>query len=200
VAVTQTVWLVKKDPAWLRTAGLGSGLSAAIAGLTLWGVLMLGVAAAGTLGRVPLAVITLTALAAFEAVADLPGPPHAAGCYTPRPEQPARPHAVPDLVISSYTPTVRALVHARNPRSADAATPTTLIVPVPDLPGAELPGVTTETTAVTTLIPDARTPPHPLLLPRPRRLGRARRQPPDPDRPRHRTADPRRHHHPEPRR
>jgi ATP-binding cassette, subfamily C, bacterial CydC len=38
-------------------------------------VLLLGVAAAGagTLGRVPLAVITLTALAAFEAVAGLPG-------------------------------------------------------------------------------------------------------------------------------
>jgi ATP-binding cassette subfamily C protein CydC len=58
-----------------RTAGLGSGLSAAVAGLTLWAVLLLGVAAtgAGILGRVPLAVITLTALAAFEAVAGLPG-------------------------------------------------------------------------------------------------------------------------------
>ena len=58
-----------------RTAGLGTGLSAALAGLTLWLVLLLGVAAAGagTLGRVPLAVITLTALAAFEAVSGLPG-------------------------------------------------------------------------------------------------------------------------------
>ncbi|HTT54565.1 MAG TPA: thiol reductant ABC exporter subunit CydC [Streptosporangiaceae bacterium] len=55
-------------------AALGSGLSQAVAGLTLWGVLLLGVAAvgAGTLTRVPLAVITLTALAAFEAVTGLP--------------------------------------------------------------------------------------------------------------------------------
>ena len=55
-------------------AGLGAGLSAAVAGLTLWGVLVLGVAAtgAGTLSRVPLAVITLTALAAFETVTSLP--------------------------------------------------------------------------------------------------------------------------------
>ncbi len=55
-------------------AALGSGLSAAVAGLTLWGVLLLGVAAtgAGALSRVPFAVITLTALAAFEAVTGLP--------------------------------------------------------------------------------------------------------------------------------
>ncbi|HTZ93028.1 MAG TPA: thiol reductant ABC exporter subunit CydC [Streptosporangiaceae bacterium] len=55
-------------------AGLGTGLTAASAGATLWGVLLLGVAAtgAGALGRVPLAVITLAALAAFEAVTGLP--------------------------------------------------------------------------------------------------------------------------------
>jgi thiol reductant ABC exporter CydC subunit len=55
-------------------SGLGIGLSAAISGLTLWGVLLLGVAAtgSGSLGRVPLAVITLTALAAFEVVTALP--------------------------------------------------------------------------------------------------------------------------------
>jgi len=55
-------------------AGLGTGLTAAISGLTLWGVLVLGVAAtgSGTLTRVPLAVVTLTALAAFEAVTALP--------------------------------------------------------------------------------------------------------------------------------
>jgi thiol reductant ABC exporter CydC subunit len=55
-------------------AGLGSGLTVAVAGLTLWGVLVLGVAAVGdgTLTRVPLAVVTLTALAAFEAVTALP--------------------------------------------------------------------------------------------------------------------------------
>jgi ATP-binding cassette subfamily C protein CydC len=60
-----------------RTAAasaLGSGLSTAVAGLTLWGVLLLGVAVTGSggLGRVPLAVLTLTALAAFEAVSPLP--------------------------------------------------------------------------------------------------------------------------------
>jgi len=55
-------------------SGLGTGLSALASGLTLWGVLLLGVAAtgSGSLGRVPLAVITLTALAAFEAVTALP--------------------------------------------------------------------------------------------------------------------------------
>jgi len=54
--------------------GLGTGLSGAAAGLTVWAVLGLAVAAtgAGTLTRVPLAVVTLTALAAFEVVAALP--------------------------------------------------------------------------------------------------------------------------------
>jgi thiol reductant ABC exporter CydC subunit len=60
-----------------RTAeacGLGAGLMSAVSGLTLWAVLLLGVAAtgSGTLTRVPLAVLTLTALAAFEAVTGLP--------------------------------------------------------------------------------------------------------------------------------
>ena len=54
--------------------GLGTGLSSAMAGLTVWAVLGLAVAAtgAGALTRVPLAVVTLTALAAFEVVAALP--------------------------------------------------------------------------------------------------------------------------------
>ena len=54
--------------------GLGTGLSSAAAGLTVWAVLGLAVAAtgAGALTRVPLAVVTLTALAAFEVVAALP--------------------------------------------------------------------------------------------------------------------------------
>jgi ATP-binding cassette, subfamily C, bacterial CydC len=60
-----------------RTAaagGLGTGLMSAVSGLTLWAVLVLGVAATGTgaLSRVPLAVLTLTALASFEAVTALP--------------------------------------------------------------------------------------------------------------------------------
>jgi ATP-binding cassette, subfamily C, bacterial CydC len=55
-------------------SGLSTGLSSAIAGLTLWVVLLLGVAATGdgVLTRVPLAVLTLTALASFEAVTMLP--------------------------------------------------------------------------------------------------------------------------------
>jgi ATP-binding cassette, subfamily C, bacterial CydC len=55
-------------------AGLGAGLSSAAAGLTVWAVLLLAVAAtgSGTLTRVPLAVLTLTALASFEAVTALP--------------------------------------------------------------------------------------------------------------------------------
>src|SRR5262249_371793 len=54
--------------------GLTSGLSALVAGLTLWAVLILGVAAggSGTLGRVPLAGVPLTAPSAFEAVRALP--------------------------------------------------------------------------------------------------------------------------------
>jgi ATP-binding cassette, subfamily C, bacterial CydC len=55
-------------------SGLSAGLTSAIAGLTLWVVLLLGVAATGdgALSRVPLAVLTLTALASFEAVNALP--------------------------------------------------------------------------------------------------------------------------------
>src|SRR5204863_7406570 len=54
--------------------GLGAGLGTAVAGVTVWVVLLLGVAAvaAGPLSRVPLAAAVLTALAAFEAVAPLP--------------------------------------------------------------------------------------------------------------------------------
>jgi ATP-binding cassette, subfamily C, bacterial CydC len=55
-------------------AGLGTGLTSVVSGLAVWGVLVLGVAAvgSGTLSRVPLAVLTLTALASFEAVSTLP--------------------------------------------------------------------------------------------------------------------------------
>jgi ATP-binding cassette subfamily C protein CydC len=53
---------------------LGAGLGALATGITVWGVLLLGVAAVedGALGRVPLAVLVLAALAAFEAVSVLP--------------------------------------------------------------------------------------------------------------------------------
>jgi ATP-binding cassette, subfamily C, bacterial CydC len=55
-------------------AGLGSGLITGLTGLTLWAVLILGVAAVGhgTLTTVPLAVLALTALASFEAVTVMP--------------------------------------------------------------------------------------------------------------------------------
>jgi thiol reductant ABC exporter CydC subunit len=66
--------LTRLDARTAAASALGTGLMSAVAGLTLWGVLLLGVAATGTgtLTRVPLAVLTLTALAAFEAVTALP--------------------------------------------------------------------------------------------------------------------------------
>jgi thiol reductant ABC exporter CydC subunit len=70
-ADTRLTGLARRSAA---AASLGGGLMTAVSGLTLWGVLVLGVAAvsAGTLTRVPLAVLALTALAAFEAVTALP--------------------------------------------------------------------------------------------------------------------------------
>jgi ATP-binding cassette, subfamily C, bacterial CydC len=55
-------------------SGLGTGLAALAVGLTVWAILLAGVWAVGSgaLTRVPLAVVTLTALAAFEAVGPLP--------------------------------------------------------------------------------------------------------------------------------
>ena len=81
-----------------------------VTGLTVWGVLLLGVAATGTgaLSRVPLAVLTLTALAAFEAVTALPAAAVQLGqarvaagritavTDTPDPvREPCRPRAIP---------------------------------------------------------------------------------------------------------
>jgi ATP-binding cassette, subfamily C, bacterial CydC len=68
---TELTWLARRTAV---ASGLGSGLMSLVSGLTLWAVLLLGVAATGTgaLTRVPLAVLTLTALAAFEAVTPLP--------------------------------------------------------------------------------------------------------------------------------
>ena len=66
--------LTRLDRETGAASALGAGLMSAVTGITLWAVLLLGVAATGTgtLSRVPLAVLTLTALAAFEAVAALP--------------------------------------------------------------------------------------------------------------------------------
>ncbi|SFM81249.1 ATP-binding cassette, subfamily C, CydC [Pseudonocardia ammonioxydans] len=70
-ADTDLTRTARRDAAVL---GLGAGAGALVAGLTLAGTLLLGVAAvdAGTLGAVPMAVLVLTALAAFEIVAPLP--------------------------------------------------------------------------------------------------------------------------------
>ncbi|WP_370351711.1 CHAT domain-containing protein [Catenulispora sp. EB89] len=71
------------------------------------------------------------------------------------------PRSVLDRVVSSYTPTIRALTHARSyhlPAAANA----TLVIAVPDAPGASrLPGVEAEAAAVTALIPAALRPEHP---------------------------------------
>ena len=63
-------WNAGRPRAW----AWGPACPAAPPGLTVWAVLGLAVAATGTgaLTRVPLAVVTLTALAAFEAVTTLP--------------------------------------------------------------------------------------------------------------------------------
>jgi ATP-binding cassette, subfamily C, bacterial CydC len=73
-AETMDTELTRADGRTAAASALGAGLMSAVTGLTVWGVLLLGVAATGTgaLSRVPLAVLTLTALAAFEAVTALP--------------------------------------------------------------------------------------------------------------------------------
>jgi thiol reductant ABC exporter CydC subunit len=57
-----------------RTSGVGSGLTSLLGGLAVWGALLLGLPAVhdGRLRGVLLAVVVLTPLAAFEAVAGLP--------------------------------------------------------------------------------------------------------------------------------
>jgi tetratricopeptide (TPR) repeat protein len=99
----------------------------------------------------PVGVLAVLPLHAAGHYGGLPEPPELPGS----PESHGGPRCVPDLVVSSYTPTVRALA----PTAADSSTRSegcaTVIVPVPDLPGAELPGVTTESEAIAALIPKA---------------------------------------------
>ncbi len=87
-------------------AGLGRGLMAAVSGLTVWGVLVLAVAAVagGTLTRVPLAVVTLTALAAFEAVTDLPAAALQLGDSRGAAERIGAVLDAPDPVVDPVTP------------------------------------------------------------------------------------------------
>ena len=89
--------------------GLGSGLAVAAAGLTVWGVLLLGVAAVsgGTLTRVPLAVVTLTALAAFEVAAPLPAAAMALGHSVSSARRISRVEDAPDPVHDPAEPLVR---------------------------------------------------------------------------------------------
>ncbi|WP_242677461.1 thiol reductant ABC exporter subunit CydC [Streptomonospora litoralis] len=63
--------VARRDAAVL---GFGAGAASLITGLTVWGTLLLGVTAVqgGTLSAISLAVLVLTALAAFETVAPLP--------------------------------------------------------------------------------------------------------------------------------
>ncbi len=73
-------------------------------------------------------------------------PLHAAGYHGTRRHQ--VPQTVIDRVASSYTPTVRALIHAKRARSADRAPPErerVLVVAMPHTPGApDLPAATAE--------------------------------------------------------
>ena len=86
--------------------GLAAGLAVVAAGLTVWGVLLLAVAAvsAGTLTRVPLAVVTLTVLAAFEAVTPLPAAALALGQSAGSARRIAEVVTVPDPVREPRAP------------------------------------------------------------------------------------------------
>lgn len=66
--------LTRVAAATARNAGVGSGLTAALGGLAVWGSLVVGIPAvrAGHLDGVALAVVALTPLAAFELVTGLP--------------------------------------------------------------------------------------------------------------------------------
>lgn len=79
-------------------------------------------------------------------------PLHAAGHHTDRTRR-----TVLDRVISSYTPTVRALAHARTQPTAPDATTPMLVVAMPRTPGAtDLPGAQAEAHLLTAHFPTAR--------------------------------------------
>jgi tetratricopeptide (TPR) repeat protein len=82
-------------------------------------------------------------------------PLHAAGYHATHFD--AAPQTVLDRVMSSYTPTVRALIHSRRPlsaRTASASTGGLLIVAMPHTPDArDLPGAEAETELLEKLFP-----------------------------------------------
>jgi hypothetical protein len=86
-------------------------------------------------------------------------PLHAAGDHSTR-FDPA-PQTVLDRVVSSYTPTVRALLHARRPLpvgTRPAAANQLLVVAMPHTPGAgDLPGAAAEVSLVNARFPDQAT-------------------------------------------
>jgi hypothetical protein len=87
-------------------------------------------------------------------------PLHAAGHHSdlsdPDPAVRAAPRTVLDRVISSYSPTVRALAHARSPSPVITQAGAALVIAVPDAPGATvLAGVAAEADAIKALIPGA---------------------------------------------
>jgi CHAT domain-containing protein len=63
-------------------------------------------------------------------------PIHAAGYHREEPSPDAERRTVMDRVVSSYTPTIRALRHARERRTAQSASMRSLIVAMPTTPGA----------------------------------------------------------------
>ena len=88
-------------------------------------------------------------------------PLHAAGHHHDLMAGRPHPRTVLDRVVSSYTTTVRGLAYSRA-QYPDPAAATTLIIAVPDAPGApSLPGVTAETNALAELIPGAHVLSHP---------------------------------------
>lgn len=86
-------------------------------------------------------------------------PLHAAGHHGQHTPQPA---TVIDRVVSSYTPTIRALQHARTRLAPPPGTQRLLVVAMPDTPGQQrLPGASAEAAAIARRLPG----PSPLIGP-----------------------------------
>lgn len=82
-------------------------------------------------------------------------PLHAGGYHQDKAAGLASPRTVLDRVVSSYTPTIRALAYSRS--QPDPAENTTLIVAVPDAPGqSPLPGARREAQQLAAVVPRSR--------------------------------------------